>query len=155
MFQGSSISSDGDLLFYRELDDTLWLTDVAAEPIADLRTGKNGRHRLAGFLRQSVFSRLAGYEDVNDADRLCRNPKMRQLVGGRAVKMGAASASAMGWFETEMLTRPENLSVLADLSSTPSIVLKTAATGFSTSCRFSTNDTFATKLIGKTNSIQS
>jgi hypothetical protein len=29
---------------------------------------------LAGLLRQSVFGRLAGYEDVNDAERLCRDP---------------------------------------------------------------------------------
>jgi len=114
-FQGSSISSDGGLLLHRELDDALGLTDMAAGLIGDPRTGKNGRHRLAGFLRQSVFSRLAGYEDVNDADRLRRDPVMRQLVGGRAVKSGAASASAMGRFETEMLTRPENLSALAEL----------------------------------------
>ncbi len=114
-FQGSSISSDGGLLLYRELDDALGLTDMAEESIADPRTGKNGRHGLAGFLRQSVFSRIAGSEDVNDADRLSRDPVMRQLIGGRAVKHGAASASAMGRFETEMLTRPENLSVLADL----------------------------------------
>jgi hypothetical protein len=40
---------------------------------------------------------------------------MRQLIGGRAVKHGAASASAMGRFETEMLTRPENLEALGDL----------------------------------------
>jgi hypothetical protein len=114
-FQGSSISSDGGLLLHRELDDALGLTDMAVGLIADPRTGKNGRHRLVGFLRQSVFSRLAGCEDVNDADRLCRDPVMRQLIGGRAVKHGAASASAMGRFETEMLTRPENLEVLADL----------------------------------------
>ena len=55
------------------------------------------------------------YEDVNDADRLCRDPVMRQFVGDRAVKHGAASASAMGRFETEMLTRPENLEALAEL----------------------------------------
>ncbi len=114
-FQGSSISSDGGLLLYRELDDALGLLDMVAGLIADPRTGKNGRHRLVGFLRQSVFSRLAGCEDVNDADRLCRDPVMRQLIGGRAVKHGAASASAMGRFETEMLTRPENLEALADL----------------------------------------
>ena len=40
---------------------------------ADARTGKNGRHRLGGLLRQSVFGRLAGYEDVNDAVRLSRD----------------------------------------------------------------------------------
>jgi hypothetical protein len=114
-FHGSAISSDGGLLLHRELDDALGLTDLAADLIADPRTGRNGRHRLAGFLRQSTFSRLAGYEDVNDADRLCRDPVMRQLVGGRAVKHGAASASAMGRFETEMLTRPENLDTLTDL----------------------------------------
>ena len=114
-FRGSSISSDGGLLLHRELDDVLGLTDLAASLIADPRPGKNGKHRLAGLLRQLIFSRLAGYEDVNDADRLCRDPVMRQLVGGRAVKRGAASASAMGRFETAMLTRPENIAVLADL----------------------------------------
>jgi hypothetical protein len=114
-FQGSSISSDGGLLLHRELDDALGLTDMAANLIVDPRTGQNGRHRLVGLLRQSIFSRLARYEDVNDADRLCRDPVMRQLVGGRAVKRGAASASAMGRFETEMLTRPENLAALAEL----------------------------------------
>ena len=114
-FRGSSISSDGGLLLHRELDDALDLTDMAAGLIGDPRTGRNGRHRLAGFLRQSIFSRLAGYEEVNDADPLSRDPVMRQLVGGRAVKNGAASASAMGRFETEMLTERENLAALIDL----------------------------------------
>jgi transposase len=82
---------------------------------ASLVPAPNDRRRLAGLLRQLIFSRLAGYEDVNDADRLRQDPVMRQLVGGRAEKRGAASASAMGRFETAMLTRPENLAALADL----------------------------------------
>jgi len=114
-FQGSAISSDGGLLLHRELDDALGLSDMAAGLLSDMRTGRNGRHCLPGFLRQSVFSRLAGYEDVNDANRLRRDPVMRQLVGGRAVKDSAASASAMGRFETGMLTQPENLAALIDL----------------------------------------
>jgi hypothetical protein len=77
--------------------------------------GKNGRHRLAGLLRQSVFGRLAGYEDVNDAERLCRDPAMRWVVGDRAISRSAASASQMGRFETKWLSRPENLIALADL----------------------------------------
>jgi hypothetical protein len=43
------------------------LSATAGEALADARTGKNGRHALVGMLRQSVFGRLAGYEDVNDA----------------------------------------------------------------------------------------
>jgi hypothetical protein len=114
-FCGSAITSDGGLLAYRELDDALSLTDTAANTLADARTGKNGRHRLAGLLRQSVFGRLAGYEDVNDADRLCRDPAMRWVVGDRATIGSAASASQMGRFETKWLCRPENLAALADL----------------------------------------
>jgi len=114
-FRGSVITSDGGLLAYRELDDVLALTTTGGERLADARTGRNGRHLLVGLLRQSVFGRLAGYEDVNDAVRLCRDPAMRWVVGGRAPMGQAASASQMGRFETEWLARPENLAALADL----------------------------------------
>jgi hypothetical protein len=114
-FRGSTITSDAGLLAYRELDDTLDLTDTGADRLADARTGKNGRHRLVGMLRQSVFGRLAGYEDVNDAERLCRDPAMRWVVGNRAITGFAASASQMGRFETKWLSRPENLAALVDL----------------------------------------
>src|SRR5208282_4338086 len=80
-FRGSMITSDAGLLPYRELDDALSLTDAGADVLADARTVRNGRHRLAGLLRQSVFGRLAGYEDVNDADRLCRDT---QRCAGRS-----------------------------------------------------------------------
>ena len=89
---------------------------MGADRLADARTSKNGRHRLAGLLRQSVFGRLAGYEDVNDAERLCRDPAMRWVVGDRAITGSAASASQMGRFETKWLSRPENLAALTDLS---------------------------------------
>src|ERR1700737_1734764 len=114
-FRGSAITSDGGLLAYRELDDALALTASGGERLAEARTGKNRRHFLVGLLRQSVFGRLAGYEDVNDADRLCRDPTMRWVVGGAAPMGRAASASQMGRFETEWLVRSDNVAALADL----------------------------------------
>ncbi|MGB6388738.1 MAG: IS1380 family transposase, partial [Methyloceanibacter sp.] len=115
-FHGSSVTSDAGLLAYRELDDVLGLMVIAGQNLADGRTGRNGRHDLIGMLRQSVFGRLAGYEDVNDADRLGRDPAMRWIVGGRAATKQAASTSQMGRFETEWLASDENLVALADLS---------------------------------------
>ena len=86
-FHGSRITSDAGLLAYRELDEALGLTTLAGDVIADSRTGKNGWHGIIGLLRQSVYGRLAGYEDVNDADRLGRDPAIavdRRRQGCRA-----------------------------------------------------------------------
>ena len=83
-FRGSVVTSDAGLLAYPELDDVLGLSALASDVLADPRTGRNGRHALAGLFRQSVFGRLAGYEDVNDADRLRHDPAMRWIVGVKA-----------------------------------------------------------------------
>ena len=112
------MTSDAGLLAYRELDDALGLTALAGGVLADSRTGRNGWHGIVSLLRQSVYGRLAGYEDVNDADRLGRDPAMRWIVGGKAVERGGASTSQMGRFETELLANNENLAALADLSGT-------------------------------------
>ena len=100
-FHGSRITSDAGLLAYRELDDALGLSAMAGNVLADARTGRNGRHALVGLLRQSVFGRLAGYDDVNDAERLRHDPAMRWIVGGKATQGSAASPSQMGRFETK------------------------------------------------------
>jgi Transposase DDE domain group 1 len=117
-FLGSQVTTDAGLLAYRELDEALRLTATGAESVQDSRLGQNKQHGLLPLLRQSIYSRLAGYEDVNDAERLCVDPTMRHLVGGKASqpKKQAASTSEVGRFETEMLSTKSNLTALMNLS---------------------------------------
>ena len=117
-FLGSQITTDAGLLAYRELDETLGLTEMASATLADSRVGSNKQHDLLPLLRQSIYSRLAGYEDVNDAERLAVDPAMRHVVGGRATlpKKQAASTSEVGRFETDILGTKENLTTLMNLS---------------------------------------
>ena len=117
-FLGSQVTTDAGLLAYRELDEALGLTALSADALQDSRLGRNKQHALLPLLRQSIYSRLAGYEDVNDAERLCVDPAMRHVVGGRAALLGkhAASASEVDRFETETLSTKSNLTALMKLS---------------------------------------
>jgi len=117
-FLGSQITTDAGLLAYRELDEALGLTEMARDSVQDSRVGSNKKHQLVPLLRQSIYSRLAGYEDVNDAERLSVDPAMRHVVGGRAALTDkqAASTSEVGRFETEILSTSSNVKKLMDLS---------------------------------------
>ena len=115
-FRGATITSDAGLLACRELDAALGLTETANDYIHESRSGRNVQHRLLPLLRQSVYSRLAGYEDTNDAERLAQDPAMRVIVGWQGTDKQAASTNTMSRFETEVLTEEENLDGLARLN---------------------------------------
>ncbi len=115
-FNGAKVTTDAGLLAVRELDEALGLTRDAGDYLRDSRTGKNTRHDLAGLLRQSVYARLAGYEDVNDQENLTRDPAIRAVVGKRALERNAASQNTVSRFETETLTTDENVEALASIN---------------------------------------
>ena len=99
---GFKTTSDGGLLPYPELDDAFGLTEVVGDIFQDSRNGKNGWHGMTWQFRQPVFGRLGGYEDVNDADHLERDPTMQWIVGGKAVERQAASTSQMGRYHASI-----------------------------------------------------
>ena len=110
---GATITSDAGLLAFRELDDALDLTPIASDYLQESRTGRNIRHHLVPLLRQSIYSRLAGYDDTNDAERLSQDPAMRVVVGWQGSDRNAARTNTMSRFETETLTQEDNLKGLA------------------------------------------
>ena len=101
------MTSDGGLILVRELDEHLGLGQLIAQHLTDPR-GTNSRLPLADLLRQSVYSRLAGYEDVNDAERLAQDPTFRLIGSEKTWDRGAALTSRLQTFETEMLAEEEN-----------------------------------------------
>jgi len=115
-FQGSRATSDGGLILVRELDERLGLEKLIEEHLSDSRQGLNKQFTLSDLLRQSVYSRLAGYEDLNDAERLAADPTFRLISSQKVWDRGAALTSTLHWFETELLTKEENLIGLMALS---------------------------------------
>ena len=115
-FQGSRVTSDGGLILVRELDERLGLGDLIAEHLSDARRGKNTQLPLADLFRQSLYSRVAGYEDVNDAERLSQDPAFRLIGSEKVWDRGVALTSRLQTFETEMLAEEENFDGLARIN---------------------------------------
>ncbi|RJP29894.1 MAG: IS1380 family transposase [Actinobacteria bacterium] len=112
-FRGAKVTTDAGLLAVRELDEALGLTEMAGAMIQEGRTGRNIRHELTGLLRQSVYARLAGYEDAGDQELLLRDPAMRAVIGKKTLERNAASYQTVSRFETETLATDENLAALS------------------------------------------
>jgi hypothetical protein len=64
----------------------------------------------------SLPPRLAGYEDLNDAERLSQDPTFRLIGSEKIWDRGAALTSRLQSFETEMLAQEENFAGLVRLN---------------------------------------
>src|SRR5215831_6356862 len=115
-FQGSRGTSDGGLILVRELDERLGFGELIHQHLTDSRRGRNTQFPFADLLRQSVYSRLAGYEDLNDAERLSQDPTFRLIGSERIWDRGAALTSRLQSFETEMLAEEQNFDGLVRLN---------------------------------------
>ncbi len=99
-----------------ELDERLGFGDLIAQHLADSRRGKNTQLPLADLRRQSVYSRIAGYEDGNDTERLSQDPTFRLIGFEKIWERGAALTSRLQSFETEVLGQEENFVGLAAIN---------------------------------------
>jgi Transposase DDE domain group 1 len=84
--------------------------------LSDPRTGHNLQFPLPDLFRQSIYSRLAGYEDTNDAERLAEDPTFRMLASRARRDTSIALTSTLHWFETNVLTEERNYQGLARLN---------------------------------------
>jgi hypothetical protein len=67
------------------------------------RTGHNRHFPLGDLFRQSIYSRLAGHEDTNDAERLAEDPTFRMVASRERRETSVALTSTLHWFETDVL----------------------------------------------------
>jgi hypothetical protein len=94
-FQGSRVTSDGGLILLRELDERLGFAGLIRQHLRDSRRGQNTQFPFADLLRQSVYSRRAGYEDLNDAERFSQDPTFRLIGSKRIWDRGVALTSRL------------------------------------------------------------
>jgi hypothetical protein len=110
------VTSDAGLLLPRELDEHLGLSALIERHLTDPRTGRNCQFPLPDLFRQSIYSRLAGYEDTNDAKRRAQDPAFRMLASRERRETSVALTSTLHWFETEVLAEERNYQGLSRLN---------------------------------------
>ncbi len=73
-FSGGTLSSDGGMLFLRQIDAGLGLTRTLAGCFSDYRDQRFVEHSLPQLLAQRIYALALGYEDLNDHGQLRRDP---------------------------------------------------------------------------------
>ncbi len=69
-FTSEQISSDGGLLFLKEVDKNIGLIDRIANCLEDKRHASYIKHSIKSLLTQRIMQIAAGYEDANDCNTL-------------------------------------------------------------------------------------
>src|ERR1700687_3655350 len=114
--RGATVTSDAGLLLTRELDERLGLDALIERHLTDPRTGHNRQFPLSDLFRQAIYSRLAGYEDTNDAERVAEDPTFRMLASRERRETSVALTSTLHWFETDVLAEERNYEGLGRLN---------------------------------------
>lgn len=88
-FAGGTLTTDAGLLLVREFDDQLGLSDCVVDCLTDPRDRRYITHSLDALVRQRLYQIAAGYEDVNDADRLRHDPTFQVVAADGHTALGS------------------------------------------------------------------
>ena len=88
-FAGGTLTTDAGLLLVREFDEQLGLSADVVSRLTDTRDARYVTHELAALVRQRLYQIAAGYEDVNDADRLRHDPTFQVVAADGRTALGS------------------------------------------------------------------
>jgi hypothetical protein len=109
-FAGGTLTTDAGLLLVREFDEQLRLSADVVSRIADRRDPRYITHELDALVRQRLYQIVAGYEDVNDADRLRHDPAFQVVAADGRATLGSQPTlsrleNAIDWPAIQRLAR--------------------------------------------------
>ena len=78
-FTEEDTSSDSGLLFLKQIVDNLGVVKLATKCIKDKRDPDRIQHDMEEMISQRLYQVCAGYEDVNDSDKLKSDPILKLI----------------------------------------------------------------------------
>jgi Transposase DDE domain group 1 len=88
-FAGGTLTTDAGLLLVREFDEQRGLSRDVVGRLTDARDARYVTHELDALVRQRLYQIAAGYEDVNDADRLRHDPTFQIVAADGRTTLGS------------------------------------------------------------------
>src|SRR5438094_5494687 len=109
-FGGGTLTTDAGLLLVREFDEQLGLSADVVSRVTDTRDSRYVTHEIDALVRQRLYQIAAGYEDVNDADRLRDDPTFQIVAADGRTTLGSQPTlsrleNAIEWPAIQRLAR--------------------------------------------------